>query len=81
MTVGIQNNQSGYSEPSVKHKLVDWEVYICGNCFYKYDELIGDEVFGIPPKTVFERLPMNFRCPNCNAPKTTFFPAHCIGWA
>ena len=62
-------------------KLVAWEVHICGTCFYKFDELAGDVVFGISPRTTFESLPTNFRCPNCDGPKVGFFPAHCIAWA
>ena len=62
-------------------KLVEWEIYICGTCFFKLDELAGDRMFGIPAKFAFERLPIDFRCPSCNAPKSGFFPAHCIAWA
>ena len=62
-------------------KLVEWEVYICGSCFYKFDELKGDMLLGVPPKSEFASLPARFACPFCRAPKSMFFPAHCIAWA
>lgn len=44
----------------------------CGVCGYIYEPTIGDAKRNIPIGTAFERLPENWRCPVCNAPKKTF---------
>jgi rubredoxin len=49
--------------------LEKWECTICG---YIYDPEVGDEEHGIPPGTPFEKLPEDWVCPVCGAPKDKF---------
>ena len=44
----------------------------CGICWHVYDPAVGDEVWQIPPGVAFADLPEDWRCPNCDAPKTKF---------
>jgi rubredoxin len=46
-----------------------WECKICG---YIYDPGIGDPDNGVPPNTPFEKLPDDWVCPVCGAPKDEF---------
>lgn len=44
----------------------------CGICWTVYDPADGDEVAQIAPGTAFAALPEEWRCPNCDAPKSKF---------
>ena len=46
-----------------------WE---CGVCGYVYDPEKGDPGNGIEPGTPFEKLPEDWSCPVCGAPKDQF---------
>ena len=46
--------------------------YICDVCGYIYDPAKGDPANNVPPGTPFERLPDDWRCPECGVPKTLF---------
>jgi rubredoxin len=46
-----------------------WECSVCG---YIYDPEIGDPDSGIDPGTSFEKLPADWICPDCGAPKEEF---------
>jgi rubredoxin len=46
-----------------------WKCKICG---YIYDPVQGDPDGNIPPNTPFERLPDDWACPLCGAPKDMF---------
>jgi rubredoxin len=46
-----------------------WECKICG---YIYDPEQGDPDGNIPPNTPFEKLPDEWVCPVCGAPKDMF---------
>lgn len=46
-----------------------WECTICG---YVYDPKIGDPDHKIKPGTPFEKLPEDWSCPICGAPKDQF---------
>ena len=48
------------------------KIYSCSICGYKYDEVEGDPENGIAPGTPFEKLPENWTCPLCKAPKNKF---------
>ena len=48
--------------------------YECQSCGYIYDPKIGDEDGGIKPGTPFEKLPEDWECPLCGAPKEEFEP-------
>jgi rubredoxin len=44
-------------------KLARW---VCLECAYIYDPAKGDKKNGIPPGVPFEKLPLSWRCPECN---------------
>ena len=46
-----------------------WKCKICG---YIYDPETGDPDTGVPPGTPFEKLPDDWVCPACGAPKDMF---------
>jgi rubredoxin len=39
--------------------------YQCLECAYIYDPAKGDPTQNIPPGTPFEKLPADWRCPEC----------------
>ncbi len=46
-----------------------WECTICG---YIYDPETGDSNNGVEKNTPFEKLPEDWSCPVCGAPKDQF---------
>jgi rubredoxin len=46
--------------------------WVCINCGFIYDPASGDPARGFPPGMPFERLPDNWTCPICYAPKPLF---------
>ncbi len=46
-----------------------WECTICG---YVYDPEAGDPDNGVGPNTPFEKVPEDWSCPVCGAPKDQF---------
>jgi rubredoxin len=44
----------------------------CGICWHVYDPADGDPVWQVEPGTPFADLPEDWRCPNCDAPRTKF---------
>jgi rubredoxin len=48
--------------------------YICDVCGYVYDPTLGDPDSGVKPGTAFEKVPDNWVCPVCGAPKSEFSP-------
>jgi rubredoxin len=46
-----------------------WECSVCG---YIYDPEVGDPDSGVDPGTSFEKLPADWVCPDCGAPKEEF---------
>jgi len=46
--------------------------YKCLVCGYIYDPAIGDPDSKVSPGTPFEKLPADWVCPLCGAPKTEF---------
>lgn len=44
------------------------------DCGYVYDPQVGDEEGGIPPGTLFDDLPDEWRCPLCGGSKAVFVP-------
>ena len=49
--------------------------YICGICGYEYDPAYGDPDSNIPVGTPFEKLPEDWICPVCGAPRSEFTKA------
>ena len=48
--------------------------YKCNVCGYVYDPEKGDSENNIPSGTPFEKLPEDWVCPLCGAPKDMFEP-------
>jgi len=46
--------------------------YECTVCGYVYDPEVGDPDSDIAPGTPFEKLPSDWVCPLCGAPKSDF---------
>ncbi len=46
--------------------------YKCTVCGYVYDPKLGDPDGGIPPGTLFEKIPDDWVCPVCGAAKSAF---------
>jgi flavin reductase (DIM6/NTAB) family NADH-FMN oxidoreductase RutF/rubredoxin len=46
--------------------------YVCTECSYVYNPVVGDEAQGIPPGTPFSELPEDWVCPICAAAKSKF---------
>jgi rubredoxin len=44
----------------------------CGVCWHVYDPAEGDGVNQIPPGVAWAELPEDWRCPNCDSPKSRF---------
>jgi rubredoxin len=48
------------------------KTYMCLICGYIYDESKGDPDGGLSPGTLWEDVPLSWRCPNCGAGKEDF---------
>ena len=48
------------------------EKYICVICGYVYDPEMGDPDSGVPAGTEFTLLPVDWSCPDCGAPVSSF---------
>jgi rubredoxin len=46
--------------------------WMCQNCGYTYREEKGEPRSGIPPGTAWEDVPVDWHCPDCDAPKAEF---------
>ncbi|MEO6293497.1 MAG: rubredoxin [Burkholderiaceae bacterium] len=53
----------------VERETKTWLCLICG---WLYDEKLGAPEHGIAPGTLWERIPMNWTCPECGARKEDF---------
>lgn len=60
------------AEPTLTGKPSTAKKYQCSVCKYIYDPEQGDPVQNVPPGTPFEKLPEEWRCPICGAPKESF---------
>ncbi len=52
-----------------EREMEKWKCKICG---YIYDPEKGDPDGNIPPNTLFDKLPEDWVCPVCGAPKDMF---------
>ncbi len=52
----------------------DNKKYVCTVCGYVYDPEKGDPDNGVKPGTPFSKLPDDWVCPDCGAPKDAFEP-------
>jgi len=57
------------SENPEEGTMQKWKCTICG---YIYDPANGDPDSGVSPGTPFEKLPDDWVCPACGAPKDMF---------
>ncbi|HHN46162.1 MAG TPA: rubredoxin [Planctomycetes bacterium] len=48
--------------------------YVCDICGYVYDPAKGDPSNNVPAGTPFDKLPDDWVCPVCGAPKDDFSP-------
>jgi rubredoxin len=46
--------------------------WMCVNCGYVYDELLGDPANGLTPGTRWEDIPNDWICPDCGMVKSEF---------
>lgn len=46
--------------------------YLCLVCGYLYDEFTGAPEDGVAPKTPWVALPLDWRCPECDARREDF---------
>jgi GntR family transcriptional regulator/MocR family aminotransferase len=50
------------------------QLFMCGGCYFIYDQSAGLPDHSIPPDTSFAAIPANWRCPDCGTEKSTFRP-------
>jgi rubredoxin len=48
------------------------KAWVCLNCGWTYDPMVGDPDGGIAPGTAFEDIPDSWKCPDCGATKADF---------
>lgn len=48
--------------------------FMCGGCYFIYDQSAGLPDQSIAPGTPFAAIPANWRCPDCGTEKSTFRP-------
>ena len=48
--------------------------YVCEVCGWVYDPAVGDPSGGVAAGTVFEDIPDDWVCPECDAVKSQFSP-------
>jgi rubredoxin len=51
---------------------MQYKKYMCLLCGYIYDEAEGWPDDGIAPKTLWEDVPLTWRCPDCGTTKEDF---------
>lgn len=50
------------------------QLFMCGGCYFIYDQSAGLPGQSIPSGTPFAAIPPTWRCPDCGTEKTTFRP-------
>jgi GntR family transcriptional regulator / MocR family aminotransferase len=50
------------------------QLFMCGGCYFIYEQAVGLPDQSIAPGTPFAAIPANWRCPDCGTDKTTFRP-------
>lgn len=48
--------------------------FICGGCYFIFDESLGASEQGIAPDGSFAAIPADWRCPDCGSEKSIFRP-------
>jgi GntR family transcriptional regulator / MocR family aminotransferase len=62
------------SRPQANPRQTGRQLFICGGCYFIYDQAAGSTDHGISPGTPFAAIPADWRCPDCGTDKTTFRP-------
>jgi rubredoxin len=52
--------------------VADSKTWLCLICGWLYEEKLGIPNDGIPPGTPWDKVPMNWTCPECGARKEDF---------
>ena len=53
---------------------INRQLFMCGGCYFIYEQAAGIPDQSIPPGTPFAAIPLDWRCPDCGTDKTTFRP-------
>lgn len=61
--------------PGIDQRRARMQKYQCQICGYIYDPAEGDPDNNVPPNTPFDKVPEDWVCPICGAPKDQFAPA------
>lgn len=61
---------------AMTQRIQDEDSMQCKICGYVYDPGLGDDLCQIEVGTPFTRLPEQWCCPECDAPKTHFLPLY-----
>ncbi|EIJ33660.1 FAD-dependent oxidoreductase [Thiothrix nivea] len=56
---------------------MEYKCYKCKKCGHIYNELIGDPIFNIPPRTKFSDLPNSWFCSTCGDSRDLFDEYEC----
>lgn len=65
-------NSASRSRRLTKDQTKTFVIYQCKNCETVYDERFGDTLAEIKPGVAFNKLPENYACQLCEAPKSVF---------
>ncbi|WP_111310047.1 rubredoxin [Confluentibacter sediminis] len=68
----LGTEKDGDTSKSVLKEKVELQVYQCKDCLTIYNEVYGDIIQNIKPKTSFKDLPETYKCSLCEAPKSNF---------
>ena len=66
---GLWGNLKNTEESDQEIEMEKWKCNVCG---YIYDPEKGDPDGNIPPNTPFNKIPDDWVCPMCGAPKDMF---------
>ncbi|MCM5663685.1 rubredoxin [Galbibacter mesophilus] len=69
--LGEEQSSPKEETTEIKKEMIS-EAHQCQDCLTIYDAKYGDHTQAIPPNTAFEKLPENYTCSMCDAPKTNF---------
>jgi GntR family transcriptional regulator/MocR family aminotransferase len=64
----------GMREPRGAPGTTHSKSFICGGCYFIYDDVAGLPQMGVAPGTSFADLPQSWVCPDCGTDKTVFRP-------
>lgn len=68
---GVSRGESSH-RPSYSIRIISMKTYMCVICGFLYEEEKGLPDEGIAPGTKWDDVPMNWKCPECQAGKDDF---------